>query len=102
MTKNIPNTGRKTCVKRFGRNKLRLANSRLDCSNVSRYFFNLLTTYYLAGKIPLEQCYPYGNNFNIFKQYSVTYHLGSPVVDINLTEKAVINDAGEKFFILHA
>lgn len=56
----------------------------------------MLTTYYLAGKIPLEKCYMYGNNFDFFKQHSVTFHLGSPVVEINTKEQTVINDASNK------
>lgn len=56
----------------------------------------MLTTYYLAGKIPLEKCYLYGNKFDIFKHHRINLHNSSPVVEINLKGKSVLNAAGEK------
>jgi NADPH-dependent 2,4-dienoyl-CoA reductase/sulfur reductase-like enzyme len=56
----------------------------------------MLLTYYLAGKIPLDQCFITGNNFNFIKKCKAHIHLSSPVVELNVREKTISNTRGER------
>lgn len=56
----------------------------------------MLTTYYLAGKLVREKCYPFGQSFDVYKRLGVTVQGGSPVTEIDGRAKTVGNAAGVK------
>ncbi|HKL10144.1 MAG TPA: NAD(P)/FAD-dependent oxidoreductase [Clostridia bacterium] len=57
----------------------------------------MLTTYYAAGKIDFSGMFPFGYGMDLYKEYDVKLHLGSPVVELDTNNRVVKNDAGEKF-----
>ncbi|KUO63080.1 MAG: hypothetical protein APF84_11170 [Gracilibacter sp. BRH_c7a] len=59
-------------------------------------FNPMLLTYYLGGKIPLEKCYLFGNSFDFFQKYRVNLHSGRPITMLDVKEKLVIDDQGQK------
>jgi len=68
----------------------------LFSDSVQPPFNPMLLTYYLGGKIPLEKCYLFGGNYNFFQEYKVNLHGGSPIVQLDMKEKAVIIAQGQK------
>lgn len=54
----------------------------------------MLTTYYVSGKIEFEAMFPYGCNMDLYEQYDVTLHLGSPVAGLDTKTKAVSTASG--------
>jgi NAD(P)H-nitrite reductase large subunit len=58
----------------------------------------MLTSYYVAGKIPYENCFPYGNNFQIYEDYQVDLHLGSPVVELDTKKQKIVTGEGKKYY----
>ena len=56
----------------------------------------MLTTYYLAGKLEREKCYPFGQSFDVYKRLGVTVQGGSPVTEIDGKAKTVSNAMGFK------
>jgi NAD(P)H-nitrite reductase large subunit len=59
-----------------------------------RAFNPMLSPYYLAGKIPFDDCFPFGEGF--YKKFDITCHLGSPVETLDSANKEVILKGGEK------
>ncbi|MBE3572950.1 MAG: NAD(P)/FAD-dependent oxidoreductase [Moorella humiferrea] len=55
----------------------------------------MLTTYFAAGKIPLEKCFPFGASFDFYRRYGVDLHLGSPVVKLDAAQQIVQTASGE-------
>jgi NAD(P)H-nitrite reductase large subunit len=49
----------------------------------------MLTTYFIGGKIPLEQCFPFSFGFEFYKRHGVELHLGSPIVELNATTQTI-------------
>lgn len=56
----------------------------------------MLTTYYLAGKLTREKCYPFGQDFEVYKRLGVIVQGGSSVREIDAKAKIVTNAAGVK------
>ncbi len=49
----------------------------------------MLTTYYVAGKIPYDAQFPFGDMDKITKELNLTVHTGTKVVKVNGGEKSV-------------
>lgn len=49
----------------------------------------MLTTYFIAGKIPLENCFPFGTGLAFYQRYGVYAHLGSPVVEVDAARQEI-------------
>lgn len=56
----------------------------------------MLTTYFVAGKIPLERCFPFGIGWDLYRKYDVHLHLGSPVVELDAEAQTLRTAAGER------
>lgn len=56
----------------------------------------MLTTYYVAGKLPFEGMFPFGTLEEIGRQFQVGFHTKVRVNEIKAKEKAVITSDGEK------
>lgn len=59
----------------------------------------MLTTYYVAGRIPREKMFPFGDAETFQKELNVKLHMNTPAAHINTAEKCVIFEDGtqEKF-----
>lgn len=57
----------------------------------------MLTTYFIGGKIPLEQCFPFGFGFEFYKTHGVHLHLGSPVVALDAENQTIQTAGGETY-----
>ncbi|MDA3833157.1 MAG: FAD/NAD(P)-binding oxidoreductase [Spirochaetales bacterium] len=68
----------------------------LFSDNIQPPFNPMLITYYLGGKIPLNECYLYGNNFDFYESHQVTLHNNTSVAQLNVKESAVITASGQK------
>lgn len=55
----------------------------------------MLTTYFAAGKIPLENCFPFGAGYDFYRRYGVDLHLGSPIVKLDAARQIVQTASGE-------
>jgi len=51
----------------------------------------MLTTYYAAGRIDFETFFPYGYNFDFYKDHGVHLHLDAPVVRVDAVEQTIEN-----------
>jgi 3-phenylpropionate/trans-cinnamate dioxygenase ferredoxin reductase subunit len=49
----------------------------------------MLTSYYVEGAIPREQCFPFGLGFEFYKDHGVQLHLGSPVVALDAYKQTI-------------
>lgn len=49
----------------------------------------MLTTYFVAGKITLESCFPFGTGLEFYQSYKVHVHLGSPVVEVDTVKQEI-------------
>ncbi len=54
----------------------------------------MLTTYYAAGKISIEQMFPYGKGDEFPREYQVDVHPASPVIALDAEKRLVVNQAG--------
>ncbi len=57
-------------------------------------FNPMLAPYFLAGKIPFEDCFPFGEDF--YDRHHVTCHFGSPVATLNALNKEVFLESGDR------
>ena len=57
----------------------------------------MLGTYLVAGTIPLEQTFPFGNERGFYGAYRVTTHLGQPVVRIDAAEQTLVAADGRSY-----
>ena len=65
-------------------------------SDVDEAAFNpMLGPYYLKGKIPWENCFPFGIEF--YKQHDITCHFGSPVEELDAANHLIHCRDGKKF-----
>lgn len=69
----------------------------LFSDSVSPAYNPMLTSYFVADKIPIENCYPFGADFNFYYRYDVDLHLGSPVKRLDAKEQTLETAHGEKF-----
>ena len=56
----------------------------------------MLTTYYVAGKLPFGGMFPFGTLEEIGRQFQADFHTKVRVNEIKAEEKAVITSDGEK------
>lgn len=54
----------------------------------------MLTTYYVAGKISLDQLFLYGKGNEFYQEYKVDVHSSSPVIALDVEKGVVANQAG--------
>ena len=52
----------------------------------------MLTTYYVAGKIPYEAQFPFGNMEKVAKEFNLTVHTGTKVKKVNSDKTVVLSD----------
>jgi NAD(P)H-nitrite reductase large subunit len=57
----------------------------------------MLTTYYIAGKINFNQLFPYGEGEKFCRDYNVSLHPGSPVINLDAEKRIVTNKAGLEY-----
>jgi NAD(P)H-nitrite reductase large subunit len=57
----------------------------------------MLTTYYISGKINFHQLFPYGEDNKFCRDYNVSLHADSPVINLDAEKKAVTNKAGLEY-----
>lgn len=57
-------------------------------------FNPMLSPYFLAGKIPFEDCFPFGEEF--YDHHRVACHFGSPVTMLDAVNKEVFLGNGER------
>lgn len=56
----------------------------------------MLTSYYVAGKIPQENLYLFGNNYDFYKENNVNIHLDEPIVQIDAINQTLTTAKGNK------
>ncbi len=56
----------------------------------------MLLTYYIGGKIPLENCYLYGSSFDFFKEHRVSLHNHDPVNRLFPVERVITTASGQE------
>jgi NADPH-dependent 2,4-dienoyl-CoA reductase/sulfur reductase-like enzyme len=57
----------------------------------------MLGPYLVAGKIPLEQVFPFGDGLTFYADNGVTAHLGEPVVQFDAEERELATAAGASY-----
>lgn len=57
-------------------------------------FNPMLSPYFLAGKIPFEDCFPFGDA--LYETHRVTRHFGSPVTALDTMNKEIFLESGER------
>ncbi|MGI6678960.1 MAG: NAD(P)/FAD-dependent oxidoreductase [Dehalobacterium sp.] len=73
------------------------AEIHLFSDNTSPAYNPMLTSYFVAGQIPIENCHPFGSDFNFYHRNDVQLHLGSQVVKLDALEQTLETAQGEKF-----
>lgn len=56
----------------------------------------MLTTYYVAGKLPYEGLFPFGTLEDIAKRYQVEFITNTKVKEVKSAEKVIITEDGKK------
>ena len=59
-----------------------------------RAFNPMLSPYFMAGRIPFDACFPFGEGF--YKKYGIMCHFGSPAKALDTTNREVVLFGGEK------
>ena len=57
----------------------------------------MLISYYVAGKIPYEMMFPYGNDFSVFEENDVIFHQNTPIVKIEANDKIIKCKTGTEY-----
>lgn len=58
----------------------------------------MLIPYFIAGKIPLEKCAPFGFDFDLHEALDLDISLGSPVVKLDTRQQFVKTARGKKIY----
>ena len=70
---------------------------RLFADNRHAPYNPMLGTYLVAGKIPLEQAFPFGDEAAFYGANRVTAHLGEPVIHLDAEARVATTAAGEAY-----
>lgn len=73
------------------------AKIHLFSDHVSAAYNPMLTSYFVSGKIPIENCYPFGADFDFYQRNDVELHLGSPVKKLDTRKQTLETAHGKKF-----
>ena len=56
----------------------------------------VLLSYYVAGKINRQQCFPYGYDWAFYREHNIELITGSPVVALDCLEHEIVTGNGER------
>ncbi len=70
---------------------------RLFADNRHAPYNPMLGTYLVAGKIPLERAFPFGDEAAFYGTNRVTAHLGEPVTHLDAEARVLTSAAGEAY-----